>query len=257
MEEKAVVEDIFYYTHNKFGPPVNIEKHQIKFHELNILLEGQMTYYINGERFDIKSGDILYLPAGSMRQRELSNSPNNYVGINFHASEKIFEKHLFQDSINEEIVMLLDYLDKIYKSNSATKPQKFTFILEALILQITDNIMKSDKPNLANEIANYLNQHYHEKITLNDISQETFFSVAYCESEFRSAFGISIIQYLLDLRVSEAKKLLIETSMPCSVIAHMVGFDDANYFSRIFKKKIGFSPLQFRAVAIDLNKSPI
>ena len=68
-------------------------------------------------------------------------------------------------------------------------------------------------------------------------------------------FEKSIIHYLIDLRISEAKNLLIETSMPCSVIAELVGFDDANYFSRIFKKRMGLSPLQFRVSAVDLNKS--
>ena len=105
------------------------------------------------------------------------------------------------------------------------------------------------------EIANYLSRHYSEKLTLDDISRETFFSVAYCECEFRKAFGKSIINYLIDLRISEAKRLLTETSMSCSVIANMVGFDDANYFSRVFKKRIGLSPLRYRGSAIDPNKS--
>ena len=153
--------------------------------------------------------------------------------------------------------MLLAYLDKIYAGPNAVNPKKLVHVIEALILQISDNVMSESKPLLATEISNYLMRHYSERITLEDISQATYFSVAYCESEFRKAFGKSIIHYLIDIRISEAKNLLMETSMPCSMISKIVGFDDANYFSRIFKKRIGFSPQQYRTSIVELNKSPL
>ena len=252
-----MIEDVFYYTHNKGGISRNIDRHQIKFHELTFLLEGEMTYYVNDERFDMISGDIIYLPAGSMRQRDVKDGKNDYVSINFHSMERLSLKYLSHDDINDEVRILLEYLDKIYAGPNAVNPKKLVHVIEALILQISDNVMSESKPLLATEISNYLMRHYSERITLEDISQATYFSVAYCESEFRKAFGKSIIHYLIDIRISEAKNLLMETSMPCSVIAKIVGFDDANYFSRIFKKRIGFSPQQYRTSIVELNKSPL
>ena len=250
-----MIEDVFYYTHNKFGIQRKIDRHQIKFHELTFLLDGNMTYYVNDEKYEMVSGDIIYLPAGSMRQRDAGNKPIDYVSINFHARETLPLKSLASDSINEEIMLLLNFLDLAYASPSEANPKKLVTVLDALVWQISDNLIAGNKTPLAIEIANYLANHYREKISLDDISNVTYFSVAYCESEFRKTFGKSIIHYLIDLRISEAKNLLIETSMPCSVIAELVGFDDANYFSRIFKKRMGISPLQFRASAVDLNKS--
>ena len=252
-----MIEDVFYYNHNKYGPNIILQRYQINYHELTLLLDGKMIYYVNDEKYEMKSGDIIYLTPGSIRQRDICDGNNNYVGLNFHSTEKLSLKTLTQNGINDDILTLIEYLDSIYMSNSSTKAKKFTNILETLVLQITDNVLNSGKPNLANEIANYLIHHYRQKITLEDISRETFFSVAYCESEFHKAFGVSIIQYLIDIRLSEAVKLLTGTSIPCSVIAHMVGFSDANYFSRIFKKRIGFSPLKYRATAPKLEKAPI
>ncbi len=252
-----MIEDVFYYTHNKCGVQRNIDRHQIKFHELTFLLEGKMTYYVNDERYDMISGDIIYLPAGSMRQRDVCDGMNDYVSINFHSMDRLSLKYLSQGDINDEVNLLLKFLDKVYEDPSAVNPKKLVHILEALVLQMSDNMLSSSKPPLATEIANYLSRHYSEKITLDDISQATYFSVAYCESEFRKAFGKSIISHLIDLRISEAKNLLMETSMPCSLIASIVGFDDANYFSRIFKKRIGFSPQQYRSSIVELNKSPL
>ncbi len=252
-----MIEDIFYYTHNKGGTQVNIDRHKIKFHELTFLLEGRMIYYIDDECFEMKSGDIIYLPAGSMRQRDVCNGKNNYVSINFHCIDDLPLKHFYADNINEEVRILLDYLDKIYLSPSDMNPKKLTHILEVLVIQIADNFLNGDKPSLATEIANYLTKNYQKNISLDEISQATFFSIAYCENEFRKAYGKSIIHYLIDLRISEAKSLLMETSLTCSAIAKMVGFEDANYFSRIFKRRIGFSPLQYRRTVFELNKSPL
>lgn len=253
-----MIEDVFYYTHNKYGLQRDIERHQIKFHELTFLLDGVMTYYINDEKFDMVSGDIIYLPAGSMRRRDVCKGMNNYVSINFHCFDELPLKHFMNNGINDEVRMLLEYLDMIYISRQAgINPQKLVHTLETLVLQLSDNLLSTSKPPLANEIANYLSRHYRERISLEDISRETYFSVAYCESEFKKAYGKSIIHYLIDIRVSEAKALLVETSLSCSVIAEMVGFDDANYFSRIFKKRIGFSPLQYRNTVFELNKSPL
>lgn len=250
-----MIEDISYFNHNCFGHLTNIDRHQIRFHELTFLHEGQMSYYINDEKFEMHGGDIIYLPAGSMRQRVVDGTPCDYVSINFHSVDKLPFNYILHDNVNDEIRMLLQYLETVYAGPTEKNPKKLLHILEALVLQISDNILSQSKPSLATEISNYLSRHYREKLTLEDISRETFFSIAYCECEFHKEFGQSIIHYLIDLRISEAKTMLTETSMPCSVIASMVGFDDANYFSRVFKKRIGLSPLKYRDATTELNRN--
>ena len=250
-----MIEDVFYYNHNRFVNQIKIDRHQIRFHELTFLYEGYMVYYINDEKFEMHGGDIIYLPAGSMRQRMGDGTMCDYVSINFHSMDRLPFNHILHDNINDEVKILLQYLEKVYAGPAEKTAKKLVHATEALVLQISDNILSQSKPSVSSEIADYLSRHYSEKLTLDDISRETFFSVAYCECEFRKAFGKSIINYLIDLRISEAKRLLTETSMSCSVIANMVGFDDANYFSRVFKKRIGLSPLRYRGSAIDPNKS--
>ena len=252
-----MIEDIFYYRHNNYGPQKNIDNHEIKFHELTFLIDGRLTYYIDGERYDMTNGDIVYLPPGSMRARDICDGHNDYFSINFHATKRLDLKNYIPQGITEEIEMLLKYLDSEQRNPTIINLKKMNYLLEAMIMQISDNIAANSKIPLPTQIANYLICHYSEHISLEDISNETFFSVAYCESEFRKAYGKSIINYLIDLRITEAKKLLVETSLPCSVIATMVGFDDANYFSRIFKKRMGSSPLRYRAKFVELNKPSI
>ena len=63
---------------------------------------------------------------------------------------------------------------------------------------------------------------------------------------FKKEVGRSIVDYALDRRIDEAKRLLLEGTMPLQQIAEYVGFTDYNYFSRVFKKRSGYSPTDYR-----------
>ena len=242
-----MIGEITYFSHNKFATQKRIERHEIKFNELTFLISGEMIYYINDVKHSTTSGDIIYVPPGSIRQREIGDVPNDYLSINFHADSPLEFDTILKNCINNEVRILLNYFETAYSSPSTDMQSKLRFALETLILQITDNLYDSYTSPLSAEIISFISSHYTEKITLNDISQATFYSAAYCENEFKKTTGKSIINYLIDVRVNAAKKLLAESSMSCARIATAVGFEDANYFSRIFKKRTGYSPLKFRA----------
>lgn len=244
-----MINEITYFTHNKFASHRRIERHEIKFSELTFLIAGEMIYYVNGIRYPISGGDIIYVPSGSVRQRETGDVPNDYVSINFHSEEPLELDVVLRQCINNEVKLLLGYLESAYHSPSNDRNTKLKLALETLILQINDNIYDSYSSPLSAEIISYIQGHYAEKITLGDISKATFYSAAYCENEFKKTTGKSIINYLIDVRINAAKKLLAESSMSCAGIAQTVGFDDANYFSRVFKKRTGYSPLRYRDYA--------
>ena len=241
-----MIGEITYFSHNKFASQTRIERHEIKFNELTFLFSGEMTYYVNDVMHVITSGDIIYVPAGSIRQREMGDVPNDYLSINFHADAPLEFDTVLKNCINNEVKLLLNYYETAQSSPSTDKQAKLKLALETLIMQITDNMYDSYTSPLSAEIISFITSHYTEKITLNDISQATFYSAAYCENEFKKTTGKSIINYLIDVRVNAAKKLLAESSMSCARIAAAVGFEDANYFSRIFKKRTGYSPLKYR-----------
>ena len=241
-----MIGEITYFSHNKFASQKRIERHEIKFNELTFLFSGEMTYYINDVMHVITSGDIIYVPAGSIRQRELGEIPNDYLSINFHSDTPLEFDTILKNCINNEIKLLLNYYETAQSSPSTDRQAKLRLALETLIMQITDNMYDNYTSPLSAEIISFITSHYTEKITLNDISQATFYSAAYCENEFKKTTGKSIINYLIDVRVNAAKKLLAESSMSCARIAAAVGFEDANYFSRIFKKYRSLSPLRYR-----------
>ncbi len=96
------------------------------------------------------------------------------------------------------------------------------------------------------DIKNYLETHYTEKITLDFLSRKFFINKFYLSRIFREKFGDSITQYLLKIRITQAKNHLRFTDSSIEEISHECGMSDANYFSRIFKKIEGTTPGQFR-----------
>lgn len=92
----------------------------------------------------------------------------------------------------------------------------------------------------------YLNRHYAEPIRLEALSAMEFLSVSRYSALFRKITGVSPQQYLIALRLKNAKGFLLSTDLSVSEIARNVGYDDALYFSRLFHRHFGVAPSTFR-----------
>ena len=94
----------------------------------------------------------------------------------------------------------------------------------------------------AEAVADYLQSHYNEKITNKKIAEIFHFHPNYMSSEFCRTFGKPLHRYLLELRITKAIGLLETGQYSVESVAEAVGFSDANYFSRYFKKITGKTP---------------
>ena len=86
---------------------------------------------------------------------------------------------------------------------------------------------------------------------MNDIGiKDIAFACACCESTvshlFKSNTGMSAKEYITDLRIKQAKKLLTATDLPIVTVAELCGFTNANYFPTVFRKHTGTSPSEYR-----------
>ncbi|NEW08279.1 response regulator [Paenibacillus sp. SYP-B3998] len=100
--------------------------------------------------------------------------------------------------------------------------------------------------NIIFEIAAFLDQHYHEDITLQDISSRFFLSREYISRKFKQEFEVNLSDYLGQIRMDKAKTLLRNPHLRISQVAEMVGYQDEKYFSKVFKKQEGLSPNEYR-----------
>jgi two-component system, response regulator YesN len=92
----------------------------------------------------------------------------------------------------------------------------------------------------------YIQEHFGEPVSLEDIAQLVHFSPVYVSTVFKKETGMSFTGYLTDVRMGEAKKLLKTSSFSVAEIARIVGYNDVKHFSKLFIKSVGIKPIEFR-----------
>lgn len=100
--------------------------------------------------------------------------------------------------------------------------------------------------NVIQAAIDYMEQHYKEEITLTEVAEHVYLNPAYFSSIFKQSTGISFKEKLTNLRIEEARRMLVETNASIVSIALSCGFSNQSYFSKVFKAKTGFSPKSFR-----------
>ncbi len=92
----------------------------------------------------------------------------------------------------------------------------------------------------------YMQEHYMEDIDIGVLASEMGFHSAYLTRLFGRYVGISPLKYLTNIRIQEAKRLLLDTSLPISAVGEQVGYPDQFHFSKTFRKATGENPSAFR-----------
>jgi AraC-like DNA-binding protein len=135
------------------------------------------------------------------------------------------------------------------------EPPGFQQTLAALVLEVLGRICSANRVRevaeprfhrIVREAKLLLAERLDETIDLAGLASHLAVSYSALRRGFKLHTGFSLHEYQLDLRVSEAKKLLAGTALPVKTIADKLGFRSAYYFSRLFKTKVGFSPEAWR-----------
>ena len=95
-------------------------------------------------------------------------------------------------------------------------------------------------------VRRYIDNHFKENLTLDQLAQMAHLSKYYLVHAFRREFGASPISYLIGRRIEESRFLLRETDHTLSLIAEILGFSSLSYFSQCFRRVEGVSPMEYR-----------
>ncbi|WP_046226317.1 response regulator [Paenibacillus dauci] len=108
----------------------------------------------------------------------------------------------------------------------------------------TCRMSKSDQAML--ECRDYLEQHYHEDLSLDEVAGRFYYNPSYFSLLFKSHFGTSFTDYIQRLRMQHARTLLLETNERIAEIGQRAGYRDIKYFAKVFKKTFLYTPEEYR-----------
>lgn len=239
-----LVDYIEQYSSTEYNKCIRIHPDVIRYYDLTFVLKGHMVYRSNGKEYTVRKNDAIFLRPGTLRERDYEEIDVKYVSYNFYLAEgvNIDLPEYMQSIVTEEIRQLLASFPFPQILGSHYDQEKCSCVLNAVLYELI-NLYESPSSNKYVQIMlQYINTHITESISLDSISRVTYLSKEYCAYLFKANVGKTIISYVNDKKMQYAKELIIRNEMSLKDIAAYLGFDDYNYFSRLYKKRFGSSP---------------
>lgn len=237
-----------------YGPRVR------SYHVIHFILSGKGALHINQHVFECHEGDVFVIPAGKVSFYQASSTdPWSYAWLNFLGiNSEMYVSQLMAST--DDIYVLHNIEMEKYKSSIfeilsiLDNNTSSYFLANSILLRIMSHLYNDvrfeeknwGKISIADEIKFYLDMKYSEKIKLQDVAKKFGIHPNYMTRIFHEKYGISPKQYLIDVKLKKASRLLTTTELSVSVIASSLGFDDQLAFSKVFKKEFSVSPSEFR-----------
>ncbi|MFD1776448.1 response regulator transcription factor [Paenibacillus rhizophilus] len=111
-----------------------------------------------------------------------------------------------------------------------------------------------DDAGRMNDIVNYLEEHYTEELSLDKLANRFFLSREHICRRFKQEQGVNLSNYLIQLRIEQARRWLSQTEERIYSIAVNLGYQNEKYFSKLFKKEVGMTPARYRSLYGNQNK---
>ena len=227
------------------------------------VLEGKGTVEYENKNHHIESGDCVFIDCHKPFSHETSSThlwSLQWCHFFGSAMSLIYEKYLERGGLAvfkpKEVQPFIELLNTIYttaSSNDYIRDMRLNEELSTLLaLLMAESWHKKDETRKAQSkqsvmpVKEYLDQHYSEKITLDDLASRFFISKNYLTRVFKEQFGMSVKDYLQVVRITHAKQLLRTTDKTAEDIGFECGFGALYYFSRVFKDIEGISPTGYR-----------
>jgi AraC-like DNA-binding protein/quercetin dioxygenase-like cupin family protein len=261
-------------------------------HEMEFLVmeEGRATIHIGMSEIILQKGEALFIPSGQLHAAyPIGDTPFRFKAIVFHrqllqsSTYDVIQSKYFDPlqewgdrnpiiidndtSWGQNVLASLSSIIHHYEEQGTAfelriKGQLFLLFSEILMTYPSEPnkapplTVNSEKIKRLKQVLEYIDQHFHEKLTIKDLGAIIQMSEGHFSRFFKSLVKMTPIDYINHLRINKAAKSLLETELSILDISLEVGFDNMSYFNRMFKRQKKCTPSEFRTRAID-NHSDI
>ncbi len=263
---------------DSFGKGKKHIKRFFSVFDLLVVKKGCLYMNENGEKFDVSEGQYLILVPGLEHssykpcqtetnyywlhfQLEVPYELKNLTDLNWgmivkhegtyiEAAKHIFHIPQYGKLGNKEFFFHeIERLVTLSETNTPEKRLKEQIVFQELMLQLQSDSIRipTSAEQVTKQTITFLQTHYrNDHVKMEMISKELLFHPDYITRCMQKTIGVTPMQYLSSYRLSVAKQLLSTTNEKLEAIAKQVGISDSTYFSRLFKKVEGITPMEYR-----------
>jgi transcriptional regulator, araC family len=254
--------------------------HSHNFLELAYLVSGKASHILSGKEQIIKKGDYFIVDFKAVHSyKNISNEPLIVVNCLFlpkfldstltgcksfqqvvdHYLIK-FSYHTLQDKPTQRIyhdndgtvLKLIRQMQKEHRTKSAGYNELLRCYLIEIIIMTMRTISRAKTiatdSDIVRYILDYVDEHYMQPIKLCDMASQMDYSLTYLSKKFKDETGVSFKDYLQNLRIRNACRLISNSNKKIDEIAFLVGYTDVKFFTEVFKKRMGITPGRFKMI---------
>ena len=252
--------------------PWRYETHDHSAVEVVLTLEGTVTYTMEDTVYQVHKGEVLIIPPDMPHSLNMGDGSSRYLFLfepdaimtmrDIKSMAIYFNKpfHLRDGSeahvrIRELLLRARDAYDKkelmwntvCYSSILRVYAMLGQRYLSGIRPRTADGLKNMDS-EVITAVMTYINNHYREELSLEDVAKFAGFSRYYFSRSFKRQTGYSFKDYLCQKRLQVAMDLLIRTNRSMRDVAVESGFGSVATFNRVFREKKGCTPTQYRAI---------
>ncbi|MDO5293455.1 MAG: helix-turn-helix domain-containing protein [bacterium] len=269
----------FFIQYGKHENGLQLHSHK-DFSELVIVLSGKAVHIVDNKQYPVAEGDVFVIskdtPHGYkeadqfricniMYQQDMlpssSNDITNSAGYQalfviepFYTMAYQFTSFLkLSPSDFLKISAKVDNMIVEYTSNSEGRKTMLSSMFLNLVTTLSrlysfEGTMETNDVFALAKSVSYIHSHFTEPLVVTELASLSGYSTRHFARLFKDTYGATPLDYILTLRLNLALKLLTTTSSSVSEIGLSSGFDNPNYFSRLFRKRFGCSPSEYRSI---------
>lgn len=236
---------------------------QIDYYLIHYILSGEGLFFMDNKCHHLKAGDGFFIPPYTDNNYyPLSENPWVYrwIGINGFKAKELLNLCGFKD--NNYIFhyskdnKLDNYFKNIYESCSDNKLYDalgYLYQSLSLLIQDTQELEYTNSPPYQQYVSralDYIKNNYQKNISVSDVSSYLNIDRSYFYKIFKLSMMTTPQQYIIEYKIEKSCSLLRKSSYSVNEICELVGFTSQSYFSRIFKKTLNMTPLEYKNMFI-------
>ena len=268
LTPKQKSRDLFYYIQEigyfKANKPYFTERENLPSYLLKFTLSATGELHYQDEVYTLKAGDIFFIDCKNYQYyKTISSEPWEMDWVHFSGgnTESFYHEfikngsnilHTNSENVrNNPIHLLMEKLLQLQKDpNAKTDFESSVLVhelLNELILQKYQmDFADSEIPEYILDVKSYIDENYRQGVTLEDLEKHFHLNKYQIVKDFSKFMGQPPVDYQISCKISYAKDLLRYSNLSIKEISLEAGLDNFAYFSRLFKKKTGISPSEYR-----------